>query len=168
MTNHKDKSLLSNCKFFYFVFQPSVCKYGQALGRRRRAIQEIPVKAGKLVAPLLQKGLLLLLLILTTEKQRALEREKMEKGHSPSQQPIDCRQQYNAFRPSIYTKTCRQQSCWRRNRPRPTLTTRSYTYEEVYCQQQRPLAIPIVVIVALILRQAQLSKVQPIESLSDP
>ena len=48
-----------------------------------RAIQEIPVKAGKLVAPLLQKGLLLLL-ILTTEKQRALEREKMEKGHSPS------------------------------------------------------------------------------------
>ena len=85
MTNYKDKLSLSNCTFFYFVFS-LVCVYGQGLlGRRRRAIQEIPVKAGKLdiVALLLQKGLLLLL-ILTTEKQRALEREKMEKGHSPS------------------------------------------------------------------------------------
>ena len=48
MTNYKDKLLLSNCTFFYFVFS-LVCVYGQGLlGRRRRAIQEIPVKAGKL------------------------------------------------------------------------------------------------------------------------
>ena len=48
MTNYKDKLLLlSNCTFFYFFFS-LVCVYGQGLGRRRRAIQEIPVKAGKL------------------------------------------------------------------------------------------------------------------------
>ena len=48
MTNYKDKLLLSNCTFFYFFFS-LVCVQGQGLlGRRRRAIQEIPVKAGKL------------------------------------------------------------------------------------------------------------------------